>query len=451
MNGAHDNGSGTEPQQQLFSEAELAELFLGFAGYDHVALAVSGGCDSTAMMLLVRRWLDLTAAPTKITVLTVDHGLRAESASEAEWVASRAAELGFEHRTLTWRGEKPSADLQAAAREARYSLMTGYCREHGIGALATAHTGDDQAETLIMRLRRGSGLDGLAGMAEISERDGIALIRPLLAVSRARLEELLTAAGQSWLDDPSNRNGVYERVRIRRGLKAAAALGLSRKMVTLSARRLGRARAALEAITGEFLEAHLAVGPGGFGEIALEPLLGAQEEIGLRSLARMVTAFGGGAVAPQMSKLEAAYEMLRKDPRTTTLGGCLLTLRGGHLLITREVGRMPRTAFLLQPGEAVIWDRRFSIALPPTATAPCRLTVLDAAGAAAVKAAGGHFGTTPYLAAIALPSLWDDDGLRFAPFVRFAGRSPERWLSGASAEFTGKTRLFRAVREPGGG
>ncbi len=111
---------------------------------------------------------------------------------------------------------------------------------------------------------------------------------------------------------------------------------------------------------------------------------------------------------------------------------------------------MPRTAFLLQPGEAVIWDRRFSIALPPTATAPCQLTVLDAAGAAAVKAAGGHFGTTPYLAAIALPSLWDENGLRFAPFVRFAGRSPERWLSGASAEFTGETRLFRAVRKAGG-
>lgn len=450
MNGAHDNENGRTPQQQLFTEAELAELFLGFAGYDHVALAVSGGGDSTAMMLLVRRWLDLTVPPTTITVLTVDHGLRAESTSEADWVARRAAELGFEHRTLAWRGDKPSADLQAAAREARYSLMTGYCRDHVIGALATAHTSNDQAETLIMRLRRGSGLDGLAGMAEISERDGIALIRPLLAVSRARLEDVLTEAGQSWLDDPSNRNGIYERVRIRRGLKAAAGLGLSRKMVTLSARRLGRARAALEAVTGEFLEAHLAVGPGGFGEIAMEPLLRTHEEIGLRSLARMVTAFGGRATAPQLSKLEAAYEMLRKDPRTTTLGGCLLTLRGGHLLITREAGRMPRTAFLLQPGEAVIWDRRFRIALPPAATAPCQLMALDAAGVAAVKAAGGHFGTTPYPAAIALPSLWDENGLRFAPFVRFAGLSPERWLGGTSAEFTGETRLFRAVREPGG-
>ena len=128
MNGAHDNKNGRTPQQQLFTEAELAELFLGFAGYDHVALAVSGGGDSTAMMLLVRRWLDLTVPPTTITVLTVDHGLRAESTSEADWVARRATELGFEHRTLAWRGDKPSADLQAAAREARYSLMTGYCQ-----------------------------------------------------------------------------------------------------------------------------------------------------------------------------------------------------------------------------------------------------------------------------------------------------------------------------------
>jgi tRNA(Ile)-lysidine synthase len=447
MNGDADAENGGLPPLTLFSDAALESLFLGFAAYRHVALAVSGGADSTAMMLLVRRWLDLTSRPSQITVLTVDHRLRPESASEAEWVARRAAEFGFAHRTLIWQGEKPGADLQAAARRARYALMTGFCRDHGIGALATAHTSNDQAETLIMRLRRGSGLDGLAGMAPLSERDGIALIRPLLGVTRSRLEAFLRLNGQSWLEDPSNQNQIYERVRIRRALKAAAALGLSMTKATLSAKRLGRARDALEALTSDFIRSHLLVHEAGFGEIAFASFLDAPEEIALRTLARISPAFGGRSAPPRLSKLEAAYAKLRMRPPMLTLGGCQFASRGERLLIVREYGRIRRGELMLLPGQTVVWDRRFKVSLPSTAETPCLLGPLGAAGVQAVKAAGAHFGGMPHLAAIALPSLWDEGGLRFVPFAEFDVPAPPRWLREASAEFSSGAVLFRRARD----
>ena len=130
------------------------------------ALAVSGGSDSTALMVLFADWLRQRRADAGAhTVLTVDHGLRPESAAEARAVADQAAALGFRHALLVWRGPKPSTGLQAAAREARYQLMRDYMGAHDIATLFTAHTRDDQAETLLMRLARGSGLDGLAAIA----------------------------------------------------------------------------------------------------------------------------------------------------------------------------------------------------------------------------------------------------------------------------------------------
>ena len=154
---------------RIIGDAALLSAFSPLEGYSSAALAVSGGPDSMALMHLASRWLSLKGrGPASISVLTVDHGLRPESAAEAAFVGARAGALGFTHATLAWTGEKPKTGIQAGAREARYGLMTAYCREHGIACLVTAHTEDDQAETFLMRLRRGSGLDGLASMAAVS-------------------------------------------------------------------------------------------------------------------------------------------------------------------------------------------------------------------------------------------------------------------------------------------
>ncbi|WP_088347869.1 MULTISPECIES: tRNA lysidine(34) synthetase TilS [Rhodomicrobium] len=441
MTAADDDPGAERPPP--FGHDELQALFGGFRFYPHLALAVSGGADSIALMHLTRAWLDLPreTSPT-ITVLTVDHRLRAASAAEADWVAQQAASAGFTHATLGWDGDKPKTGLQAAARAARYALLTNYCREHGIEAFATAHTADDQAETLLMRLARGSGVDGLAGMAAASRRGGLALLRPLLGISRARLEAFLRERRLPWIEDPSNADDRFERVRVRRLLKAGDMLGLSRGKLALSARRLGRARDALETATADFLAANLTLHDAGFGEIPLAALQATPEEIALRSIARMMHAFGGAARAPQLAKIEACWrELQAAGTPMATLGGCHLRPRGRNLMVAREFGRMEPQNIAATPGRPVLWDGRFEV-IAPASDAALTIRPIGRAGIGSVKTAGGSFPAIPAIAAETLPSLWTGEALRFAPFAQFQPRQPANWLPDASARFQNAPILF---------
>ncbi len=432
-------GSGSPP----FDHAGIAQLFQSLAGYPQIALAVSGGADSTALMLLAHRWAGLQpGASPQITILTVDHRLRPEAQAEAVWVAEQAARLGFAHRTLVWTGDKPKTGLQAAAREARYRLMAEFCHAHAIPAIATAHTRDDQAETLLMRLARGSGVDGLSGTAAVSRWRGLALLRPLLAVSRARLEAFLRANDQPWLEDPTNLDDRYERVRIRKALQTAEAFGLARDKLALTARRMDRARNALEASAADFLKSALAVHEAGFGEMAFPSFLDAPEDIALRALGRMTLAFGGREVPPPLSKLEVTYGKLREAPGNLTLGGCQLGVRRDRLLITREYGRMDRAELPISPGEERLWDHRFKVRAP--ATAPKRLVLrpFGPDGLTAVKAYEASAGPLPRAAVVTLPSLWRDETLVFVPFLVFERGPPDGWIEAASAEFANHSVLF---------
>ncbi len=267
--------------------------------------------------------------------------------------------MGFQHETLVWLGEKPHSDLQAEARRARYGLMTAYCRAAAIPAVATAHNCDDQAETFIMRLARGSGLDGLSAMDGISRRDGIDILRPLLTVSRRRIEAFLLRREQQWLEDPSNEDERYERVRIRRKLKAARSLGLSSAKLALSAGRLRRARDALELVTAEFLRAKVSLHEAGFVKLRLPELFEIHEEIALRALARMIAAVGGGSAPLRLSKIETCYQMMRTAPRSATLGGCRLIGKGADITIIREIGRIDVDAahLLSSLGETYLMGR----------------------------------------------------------------------------------------------
>jgi tRNA(Ile)-lysidine synthase len=420
----------------VFREHELASFFANLTGYSRVALAVSGGADSVALMLLVRSWLDARSNGPQITVLTVDHRLRDAAASEAEWVKKEAHALRFQHETLVWLGEKPRSDLQAEARRARYGLMTAYCRAAAIPAIATAHNCGDQAETFIMRLARGSGLDGLAAMKEVSRRNGVDILRPLLMVSRRRIEAFLLRREQQWLDDPSNDDERYERVRIRRKLKAARSLGLSSAKLALSARRLRRARDALELVTAEFLRAKVSLHEAGFAKLRLPELFETYEDIALRALARVIVAVGGGA-ALRLSKMEGWYQMMRTAPRSATLGGCRLIAKGADLTIIREIGRMDvMCADIIQPGATSLWDGRFLVTYAAEETGAATLRALGVDGMLAIKAAKGHFDEVPRLAAMTLPSLWIEGKLRYAPFVDFEGPAPDGWCVRSHAEFT---------------
>lgn len=211
--------------------------------YNSLLLAVSGGPDSVALMLLIAQWAG--RAQRRIDVATVDHGLRAGSCAEAEMVGEWARALGFTHHRLTWTGDKPSSRIQERARTARYALLVDCAIAIKAQAIVTAHHADDQAETILFRLSRGSGVAGLSGMAPIAPCGPVQLVRPLLKLSKVDLEKICQTMGRPYVADPSNQDDKYARVRLRRLAPLLAAQGLDQHALT----RLGRrARQATEAL-----------------------------------------------------------------------------------------------------------------------------------------------------------------------------------------------------------
>jgi tRNA(Ile)-lysidine synthase len=205
------------------SDGEFARLMARLAPFDdrrHLAVAVSGGPDSLALVLLAARWAKHNGHT--VSALTVDHGLRPESAAEARQVADWLAGRELAHAVLRWRGAKPATAVQATARAARYRLLVGWCRRNRVADLLVGHQLEDQAETLLMRLARGTGLDGLAAMTPASRLDGVRLVRPLLAVPKARLRATLEAVDQPWIEDPSNLDPEFLRTRAGQALALLA-------------------------------------------------------------------------------------------------------------------------------------------------------------------------------------------------------------------------------------
>lgn len=397
------------------------------APFRRVVLAVSGGSDSMALMALVARWVASGRGPRDlvIDVATVDHGLRMESAREADWVAERARALGFRHTTLAWSGEKPASAVQEQARAARYALLTAHAQAGPQpAAIMTAHTADDQAETLMMRLGRGSGLDGLAGMSPerpLMPDGSVVLLRPLLGLSKAALRGFLSRAGAAWLDDPSNECLDFERVRLRTADLHLEALGLSNAKLALSAYRLNRARHALEVLTQEKL-AHL-VEPNGGIYASLKRAAWAAEpaELRVRLLVRLLDAYGGLARPAQLSQVEALEAALAEGrPLAQTLGGCMVSQGWTTLRLYREPGRQELFDVMLEPGREVLWDRRFRVGYRSAEegdedAAPVSVRPLGLAAYATLreKIAAGE--RPPARAAATLPAIWSSARLIAVP------------------------------------
>ena len=364
------------------SPAEAQAAFARFEAYSRLALAVSGGPDSLALMQLAAEWRAERGACPELHVLSVDHGLRATSRDEAEMVGRLARSLGLHHAILTWdrRGEARTA-LQARARAARYDLMAAYCHAQDIPALATAHTLDDQAETFVMRLKRGSGLDGLAAIPETGVWAGIALHRPLLDLPKARLIATLSARGIGFVTDPSNADPRFERVRVRGSAGALETLGLTAEALALSARRLRRAREALDHAAHDFLAGNSETSKAGYAAIDQAALLKAPQEIALRALARLIAAVGGSGEPVQLAKLEALLASLAKRPGTRqTLGRCRIEPLSGRLGIFREMRAEGLPVIELLPGMRALWDNRFRIELGADAAGPVTVRALGDSG-----------------------------------------------------------------------
>jgi tRNA(Ile)-lysidine synthase len=230
------------------SAQEAKRLFADWRGVPAIVLAVSGGPDSIALMWLAARWRRALAHGPRLIAVTVDHGLRPEAAAEAREVKRLARSLDLPHRTLRWTGPKPRTGLPAAARAARYRLLAQAARSGGATHILTAHTRDDQAETLLMRMLRGSGIAGLAAMARESERDGLLLARPFLDISKSQLIATLRKAKVGFAEDPTNRDLNFTRPRIRTLMPVLAAEGGDTRNLVRLASRLARANAAVEVL-----------------------------------------------------------------------------------------------------------------------------------------------------------------------------------------------------------
>jgi tRNA(Ile)-lysidine synthase len=230
------------------SAQHAKRLFADWKAAPAIVLAVSGGPDSIALMWLAARWRRTLARGPRLVAVTVDHGLRAEAKAEARDVKRLARALDLPHRTMRWTGAKPKTGLPAAARAARYRLLAQAARASGATHILTAHTRDDQAETLLMRLLRGSGIAGLAAMARQSERDGLLLARPFLHVSKSQLIATLKKAKLGFADDPTNRDLNFTRPRIRTLMPVLAAEGGDTRNLARLASRLARANQAVEVL-----------------------------------------------------------------------------------------------------------------------------------------------------------------------------------------------------------
>ena len=338
--------------EKAVSLPEAKSLFNDLGGVPALVLAISGGPDSTALMLLAARWArgihkTRKRAP-KLIAVTVDHGLRAESAREAAAVKRLARSLGIEHRTVRWTGAKPRTGLQEAARAARYRLLSDAARKAGAPFILTAHTLDDQAETVLIRLTRGSGLTGLAAMQRVTPlgTEGLSLVRPLLDIPKARLIASLKAAKISFAQDPSNSDPRFTRVRVRELMPALGEEGLDARRLVLLARRLKRADAALEAETGRALAA--LARPGAAPRSVTLDAAGyaaLPDEIGLRLLGRALAPVADGAVG--LGKLEALKQALDAAQKAgiprfrRSLAGAMVTLAKGQIAVEPAPPRRP--------------------------------------------------------------------------------------------------------------
>lgn len=298
-----------------------------------------------ALLHLAQSWARTRniAAPA---VLTVDHGLSAGSRSIAASVAAAAAGLGLSCVILPWTSPKPSANLEAAARVARYRLMGAWCAAHRVAGLYLAHTLEDQAETFLLRLARGSGLDGLAGMRALAPYPmpgftAVRLVRPLLGIERAALRSHLTAKAIGWHEDPMNADPRFDRVRLRQAWPALEAIGLAPARIAAAAGHLARARSALDGETNAFL-AEQTQNTGSAIRIDTAALAARPREIGLRVLAAALMEIGGNVYRPRFERLEDLYNAVVSTNlvKARTLAGCRIAPHDdGKIIVTREVRR----------------------------------------------------------------------------------------------------------------
>lgn len=399
------------------------ETFAPFENAPRLAVAVSGGADSLSLCFLARDW----TAPRggRVTALTVDHRLRPESAEEARQVAACMARHGIEHTVLSWLGEKPATGLQEAARVARYRLLCRWCRDNAILHLLLGHHADDQAETVLYRLIRGSGVEGLTGISAIVDSAEVRLLRPLLGCRAADLRCFLRSYGEVWVGDPSNQDARFVRTHLRAMRPSLEAAGLCQPVLLAAAARMAAAKTAMQASVVALLARCCRVHPMGFARLDRAVMAQAPVEIGAKALTRVVMMIGGSNRECGADAGRRMYERLfRGENRTNaSLGRCLLVGYGPDVLVCRERRHLPPPRFL-HSDEEILWDGRFrlkAMRLKGRAAGPWHVRALQQEDWRMIRAHSATLAQqgTPTLVQSTLPILCDEGGLVSAPHFAF--------------------------------
>lgn len=370
-----------------------------------IGIAVSGGGDSTALLLSLARGFAGTGVALRAA--TVDHGLRPEAAAEARAAAGQAADLGISHDTLRWQGWDGAGNLQDQARRARYALLSGWARGQGIPTVALGHTSDDRAETVLMRLGRAAGVDGLAAMHRERWVDGVRFLRPMLSLTREDLRAYLRRNGLTWSEDPSNEDEGYARIRARKALTELENLGITTSALNAVADHMAEAREVLVEATRRAARDLAQVDA---GDIVFDTggLLALPRETRRRLLVAALMWIGGAHYPPRRAELSGLLDAL-SEGRKATLAGCLLVPGGGQCRLMREFAAVQELTG--DPGQP--WDRRWHLEGPAVEGGEIR--ALGAEGLA--QCPGWRDTGRPRDTLLASPALWQGDRLVAAPLA----------------------------------
>lgn len=370
-----------------------------------ICVAVSGGADSLALALLAKDWADQHGHT--LVALSVDHGLRPASGEECAWVAETLKSYGIAHTTLVWTGEKPTAGLQAAARAARYDLIENWCVEAGVKDVLLAHHKDDQAETVVMRLARGSGVDGLAAMQSETWKGPIRLLRPLLDTRKADLVKFLMEKGQDWIEDPSNQNTAFDRVKVRQALEGLADIGLDVDRLCQTAQTMQRVKKTLDRLERDWINQYAIICPEGYVRLNVKGLAEPDEEVLWRGLSRIGQGVSGKVYRPRLARLKRLCEQLRAG-EDATLMGCRWFHLKGELVICREV----RTTDLVK----TLYSVEGTASLEGLTL---RMLGEDGWHQVLDDCAAMRQNPLPRAVVYSLPSFWDKQGVLVVPHLRY--------------------------------
>jgi tRNA(Ile)-lysidine synthase len=399
--------------------ADLARLIADQFGPNPpktIGVAVSGGSDSMAMLHLLSQFAQCNGI--RLSVATVNHGLRTEAADEAAMVAAVCGGLGLDHQTLDWEGWDRSGNLQDEARKARYGLLAQWGRGVGADCIALGHTKDDQAESFLMRVGRRAGVDGLAAMPRRFQREGMEWVRPLLQARRAELRDYLTAQNFTWVDDPSNNDDRFDRVRTRKALAILSDLGIDADAIGDVSLNLFAAK---DALNHQMLALARRIVRLRAGAVAIDEseLADQHPELRRRLVVHALKWVNGAYYAPRSSAVASVFDALEQGP-SATLQGCELRRKGKTLWIFRELNAV--ATIKAEVGE--VWDDRWVFTPPSDEIAQTGHLTIQALGDQGLsQCTDWRALDIPRGALLSTPAVWNGTHLVAAPLAGW----PQNW------------------------